>query len=320
MALEYFTSILDYKDSSKMVVICKNAQTKYNTISAGSLFSMGIKENGNMVLVTEFPNKNWTVAAKWKDLFSISCGGHVAIGLKVDGTAVAESIENNINVSDWKELTDVSAGYQYVVGLKENGTVIGAGHNGDGQYTQDWEDIIAIATGWRHTVGLDSKGNIHIVGYGSTNQKSEINENPNAWSNIIAIAAGGGIKDADGKGHTVGLREDGRVVAVGDNNFGQCNVDEWEDIVAIAAGDWHTVGLKSDGTVVIASTHEAANLFKECENWENIVAISAGTGFVLGLTEDGTVLSAGYQRQEQRPNSGNWKNIKIYDFWTNVSN
>ena len=67
MALEYFTSILDYKDSSKMVVICKNAQTKYNTISAGSLFSMGIKENGNMVLVTEFPNKNWTVAAKWKD-------------------------------------------------------------------------------------------------------------------------------------------------------------------------------------------------------------------------------------------------------------
>ena len=55
---------------------------------------------------------------------------------------------------------------------------------------------------------------------------------------------------AAGWNHTVGLKSDGTVAAVGWNVFGQCDVSGWKDIVAVAAGDYHTVGLKSDGTVV----------------------------------------------------------------------
>jgi len=40
------------------------------------------------------------------------------------------------------------------------------------------------------------------------------------------------------------------VVAVGSNYHGQCNVGNWTDIIQIAAGGPHTVGLKEDGTVV----------------------------------------------------------------------
>ena len=44
------------------------------------------------------------------------------------------------------------------------------------------------------------------------------------------------------------------MVAVGDDDNGQCDVDAWTDIVAVSAGGAligsHTVGLKSDGTVV----------------------------------------------------------------------
>jgi len=63
-----------------------------------------------------------------------------------------------------------------------------------------------------------------------------------AWKNITAICAG--------RAHTVGLREDGTVVAVGCNDHGQCNVSLWTDITAIAAGANHTIGLRSDGTIV----------------------------------------------------------------------
>ena len=63
------------------------------------------------------------------------------------------------------------------------------------------------------------------------------------WTDIVAISAG--------YSHTVGLKSDGTVVAVGKNADGQCNVSEWTDIVAISAGSIHTVGLKSDGTVVV---------------------------------------------------------------------
>ncbi|MBQ9988896.1 MAG: hypothetical protein IJP30_04090, partial [Clostridia bacterium] len=55
--------------------------------------------------------------------------------------------------------------------------------------------------------------------------------------------------------HTVGLKADGTVVAVGNNELGQCNVSEWSDIVSVSAGDDHTVGLKADGTVVAVGSN-----------------------------------------------------------------
>ena len=64
----------------------------------------------------------------------------------------------------------------------------------------------------------------------------------------MAISAGGG--------HTVGLKADGTVVAVGYNGVGQCDVSGLRDIVAISAGDSHTVGLKADGTVVAVGWNE----------------------------------------------------------------
>ena len=52
-----------------------------------------------------------------------------------------------------------------------------------------------------------------------------------------------------------GLKEDGTVVAAGYNEYGQCNVSDWKDIVAISAGDGYTLGLKTDGKVVTAGKY-----------------------------------------------------------------
>jgi alpha-tubulin suppressor-like RCC1 family protein len=47
------------------------------------------------------------------------------------------------------------------------------------------------------------------------------------------------------------------VVAVGWNDYGQCYVSDWTDIVQVAAGGYHTVGLKANGTVVAAVDNSA---------------------------------------------------------------
>jgi len=52
--------------------------------------------------------------------------------------------------------------------------------------------------------------------------------------------------------HTVGLKADGTVVAVGDNDDGQCDVPGWTNIIQVAASWGHTVGVEFDGTVVAA--------------------------------------------------------------------
>src|SRR4030043_302751 len=50
-----------------------------------------------------------------------------------------------------------------------------------------------------------------------------------------AMVSAGGL-------HTVGLKVNRRVVAMGDNGDGQCNVGGWRNITEIAAGYWHTGG------------------------------------------------------------------------------
>ena len=51
---------------------------------------------------------------------------------------------------------------------------------------------------------------------------------------MIPMVAAGGY-------HTLGLKADGKVMAEGLNNFGQCNVGNGIDLIQIAAGGYHTV-------------------------------------------------------------------------------
>ena len=96
---------------------------------------------------------------------------------------------------------------------------------------------------------------------------------------------------AAGNDHTAGLKKDGTVVAVGKNDWGQCNVSGWRDIVAIAAGRAHTVGLKKDGTVVAAGSDSSGRC--NVYGWRDIVAIAAGSNHTAGLKKDGTVIAVG---------------------------
>ena len=57
---------------------------------------------------------------------------------------------------------------------------------------------------------------------------------------------------AAGGNHTVGVKSDGNVVAVGWNDYDQCDINHWTDIMQVAAGGNHTVGLKKDGSAVVS--------------------------------------------------------------------
>jgi hypothetical protein len=111
---------------------------------------------------------------------------------------------------------------------------------------------------------------------------------------------------ATGWDHTVGLKVDGTVVAVGDNGVGQCNVGSWTNIVQVSAGDDYTVGLKVDGTVVAVGLND----WGQCNvgSWTGIVQVSAGHGHTVGLKADGTVVAVG-ANYDGRCNVGGWTNI-----------
>jgi hypothetical protein len=116
---------------------------------------------------------------------------------------------------------------------------------------------------------------------------------------LIMMVAAGGL-------HTVGLKCDGTVVAVGDNGFGECNVGNWTGIVQVAAGYQHTVGLKADGTVAAVGD----NYYRQCAvgNWTGIVQVAAGYQHTVGLKADGTVVAVGLNTYGQCA-VGNWTGV-----------
>ena len=106
--------------------------------------------------------------------------------------------------------------------------------------------------------------------------------------------------------YTVGLKADGTVLAAGYNDDGRCNVSDWTDITAIRAGSYHTVGLKTNGTVVAVGDNDLGQC--DVADWTDITAISAREHHTVGLKADGTVVAVGYNRFGQCDVSG-WTDI-----------
>lgn len=88
---------------------------------------------------------------------------------------------------------------------------------------------------------------------------------------------------------TAALLNNRTVVTTGNNNYGQNETSEWTDIVSIDCNSGFKLGLKADGTVLAIGE----NNFGQCNvsDWNDIIGISAGSYFSLGLKADGTVVS-----------------------------
>jgi len=228
----------------------------------------------------------------------------------------------------------ISIGYgtesSHVVGLKADGEVIAAGSNESGQCnTQQWRDIVAVSAGSKFTAGLKSDGSLIFAGgniIGSTQINSRDITSFSLGGSHFVILKTGGFVDAVGNNdfgqcdtqewrditaisagfiHTVGLRGDGTVIAVGHNDYGQCETREWRDIVNISAGLAHTVGVKANGTVITAGNKDKGQC--ETQHWQDIVAVSAGMAHTVGLKADGTVVVTGNNDFGQC-NVQNWRN------------
>ncbi|MBR3763108.1 MAG: sortase [Clostridia bacterium] len=111
---------------------------------------------------------------------------------------------------------------------------------------------------------------------------------------------------AAGIEHTVGLLADGTVVAAGYDRSGMCRVADLTDVVAIAAGENNTVCVLADGTVKVLGDNAGGQ--NHTYAWTDVIAAAAGSAHTLGLRADGTVLAVGDNAQGQCDVSG-WTEV-----------
>ena len=179
-----------------------------------------------------------------------------------------------------------------------------------------------------NTVAVKTNGRVVSTEYKGVYFFNNGQDDVDDWRDIVAVSAS--------EGHTVGLKTDGTVVAVGDNKYGQCEVSSWRDIVSIYATSYMTVGLTSNGIVLTtnSSTDELTDVIAiggmgssvialkadgtvvstdvdyNTSGWSDIVEISTSDGCVAGLKSDGTVVviaSSSYSSKLYE--ASNWNDI-----------
>lgn len=143
---------------------------------------------------------------------------------------------------------------------------------------------------------------------------SKLNGYSDAKERSFALWEKVAIRDTISAGycHTVALKSDGTVVAVGfcsdaDYREGErCDVFEWKDIISVAAGSINTIGLQSDGTVVAAGKNRYGE--NDVSGWKNIVALETGDHYTVGLQSDGRVVACGLN-DDGGCDVSDWNNI-----------
>ena len=251
-------------------------------VSAGEDHTVGLRADGTVVAIG---NKNVaSYVSGWKNFTAISAGRIHTAGLRANGTVVeADSYAHGraYDVDGWKNIIAISAGGYHTVALRADGTAVAGTNNHLGEASvSDWKNLIAVSAGGIHSVGLNKYGNVVVAGSrfdydndpdnDDDDKRLEDYRDLSSWKNIVAVSAGGR--------HTVGLMANGRVVAKGLNDKGQCNVSGWRNIVAVYAGYAHTVGLRSDGSVIATGDNKLGqcNVYDWHIDWLKIIMDQAG--------------------------------------------
>ncbi|MBE5800742.1 MAG: hypothetical protein E7319_00450 [Clostridiales bacterium] len=101
---------------------------------------------------------------------------------------------------------------------------------------------------------------------------------------------------ATGYHHTVVLRDDGTVLAYGDNSCGQTDVAQWQQVVAVVAGAYHTVALTADGRVLATGDNTYGQT--DVEMFRGVKQIAASAWNTYLLLESGQIMSIGYRNDD----------------------
>ena len=274
--------------------------SKYSLIAATiaadvhSYHCLAIKPDGSVIGWGLNGYGQCDVPKDLSNVVSVSVGESHSLALKSNGTVVAWG-DNRFGQcdipADLSGVIDIAAGHSHSAALKSDGTVV-IWPPGWGD-TSTLSNVIAIDAGWHNGLALRSNGTIEFWGYpDNCGHRCDI---PLGLSGIVEVAIG--------VTHSMALKEDGSVVAWGDNNFGECNVpDGLSDVISISAGGlkylWdigHSIALKQDGTIVAWGDNSLDQLDIP-DGLFNAVSIAAGGLSNLALKSDGTLAAWGYDK------------------------
>lgn len=262
--------------------------------TAGYLHKVGLRSDGGVFAWGDAMKSCTFVPPAASNVISIAAGHSKTYALTESGGVLGWPAKN-ILYEGVTNAVAISASATFALVLLADGTVIPLGEMNRWFWSFDpltqfpayvpagLSNVCAVAAGGLHGLALRRDGT--VLPWTRSNRFPDGSEPPRGNSvqtnvppsatNITAIAAGGF--------HSLALKDDGTVVAWGENDCGQTNVPAGlSNVVAISAGSYHSLALRNDGTVVAWGDNEHGQTNVPAA-LSNVVAISAGGNQSLAL-------------------------------------
>lgn len=262
----------------------KAAAAKRNiVVSSGLLVSWGKDVSGNTVIPPFGSNQIVACSLTVAGTAALDANGYVSYWGAALDKGIPEALSNGNCVA-------ISGGHStyHTLAIDRNGSCQSFGSTANSGCVAGppgtSNNVVQVAVGDWHNMCLRGDGQVIAWGYNVSGQTNV----PTTLSNVTWIAAGGnacfavsngtvvawgasfGAVPADaqnsvvsvyaGNAHCLALRSDGRVVAWGDNAYGECNVPSLasNSVVWVAGGGRNSIAVRSDGTLVMWGANDTA--------------------------------------------------------------
>ena len=237
-------------------------------VAAGNMFTVALKSDQT---VTAWGDNSYGVCDPQPNTHSqipiigadvVAAGGYHAVALQKRGT----NVDNPSRTWAWGNGANGETGLDAYSGINTAAYTLRFG----------WRYAKGIAAGYGFTLVLGEDGKVSGYGYG-------YGPIPSTATNVSAIAAGAF--------HGLALKNDGSVLAWGNNGFGQTNVPAGlNSVKAITAGTYLSMALRTNGTVAVWGY---SNAVTPPAGLTNVSCIAAGAMHALALQSNGTVVAWG---------------------------
>jgi alpha-tubulin suppressor-like RCC1 family protein len=243
--------------------------TNIAQISAGALHSLALRTDGTL-LAWGAGFHGGVVPAGLSNVVQIAAGYRGNLALRVDGRVFTWRTTTDLAEAPVSNAVAIAQGGFHGLALLADGTLAAWGNNAVGQSAVPAAatNVIAIAAGFSSSAALRRDGTIvawglldptSSVSLTMTCSSSSSSTSPGSQTNLIAVPADATdvVAIAAGRHHLVALRADGRVIAWGDNSFGQSSMPPINDASRIGAGGYLTVALRGDAAARLGSLPDA---------------------------------------------------------------
>ena len=301
-------------------------------MAAGSTHSLLVKEDGSLWATGNNLSGQLADGSSGGDFWGFDVG--------VDRNVPIQILESGVQA--------VSAGEEHSLVLMGDGSLWGAGGNLYGQLGDGTEDsrpslkqivdsgVVACSAGPLHSLFIKSDGSLWGMGL---NEWGAIGDGSGEGGNVVhlepfLVVGEGVVACAAGGEHSLFVKSDGSLWAMGANTFGQLGDDTGLDqyspvqilssgVSAVAAGVNHSLFIKSDGSLWAMGDNFSGQLGDKTDEdrfipvkviRSGVVEVAAGDSYSIYLKSDGSVWSMGSAELGRlgngEPSSDQWAPVK----------